>query len=455
MEITTETVAPREVEFTIRPEPERVEEARRQAARAFSKRVRIPGFRPGKAPYALIERTVGRNVLNEEAAEILAPDLYKQALEQGNYEPFGQPTLRIVQQEPLEVKIRVPLRPVVELGDYCALEIAPEPPAQVTPEQEEKLLNELREQYGTWVPVERPAQLGDQVTVDIKGVSEGKTVSDESGAQFVVAESLSPDGLVQALVGLQPGETREFEWTYPIDAHQEELAGKKVTFTVTLRELKERKLPQLDDEFARSVGDYASLDDLKAHLRAGLQARLEAEARQRLEVKVLDQVVERSKVEYPNAALEREIDRLIQERESRLRRQGFTLASYLRATHKSEVQLRDELRAEAEENLRRSLVLYEVGRVEGIDVSTEELTAEVDRMSEAYGEQAAAVRQMLLQEAPLASLREDIYARKALERLVDVATGKVESACKASEAPSVPSEKPSEPSTGAESPAGT
>ncbi len=435
MDVTTEKVAPREVEFTIRPEAERVEDARRKAARKVSQRVRIAGFRPGKAPYGLVERTVGKEVLIEEAAEILAPDLYKQALEQGGYEPYARPTLKISQQEPLELKIRVPLEPAVQLADYCAIHVEPEPTPQVTGEQEAKLLNDLREQHGTWVPVERAAQIGDQTTIDIKGVADAETVVDQQGYEVTLAETLSPPGFAEALVGMQPGETHEFTLTYPQDYSQQQLAGKQVAFTATLRELKERHLPALDDEFARTVGDYASLEELKAKLRERLQAQLEADAREKLELRVLDQVVEQSTLEYPNLAVEQEVERLVRQRDSRLRQQGFTLEAFLRVTHKSMEQLRDELRPEAEEALRRMLVLREVARAEKIEVTREAVSAEVERMAATFGEQADAARQAFFREGALAAVATDLYVRQALERLVNVVTGKAEGVCAPPEVP--------------------
>ena len=435
MDVTTETVAPREVEFTVRPEAEQVEDARREAARRVARRVKIPGFRPGKAPYALVERTVGRELLIEEAVEILVPDLYKQILEEGGYQPYDRPTLNILRQEPLELRIRVPLEPTVELADYCAIEVKPEPEVVVTPEQEERLLNELREQHGTWVPVERPAQMGDQVTLDIRGTSDGETVLDQEGTQLTLSETLSPPGFAQEVAGMLPGQTREFSLTYPEDYSQPELAGETVTFTTTLRELKERRLPELDDEFAQSVGDCATLEDLRAQLRGTLKAQMEAEVRDRLATRVLDRVVEQSRLEYPNVAVEREIDNLIRQREIRLRQQGFTIESYLRVVHKSMAQLRDELRPEAEEQLRRTLVLREVARAEKIEVRPEELSAEVDRVAQAYGEQAPAVRQVLMQQGTLGPIVGDLYARKALARLVDVVMGRAEGVCEAPEVP--------------------
>ena len=456
MDVTTETIATREVEFTIHPDPEQVGEAKRQAARLIAKRVRIPGFRPGKAPYALVERSVGKEAVTEEAAEIMAPDLYKQILEQGGYQPYDRPTLTIARHEPLELKIRVALEPSVELGDYCAMKVEPEPEARVTPEQEEQLLAQVREQHGTWVPVERAAAIGDQVTIDLKGTADGETVFDETGTALTLEETLSPPGFAAAVAGMQPGETREFSLTYPEGAPQEGLAGKTVTFVVTLRELKERHLPTLDDEFARSLGDYQNLDDLRTRLRERLQAQLDTEGRGRLAIRALDQLVEQSKIEYPNLAVEREIDELVRQRENRLRQQGFTLESYLRAAHKSAIQLRDELRPEAERDLRRSLVLHALVKAERIQVSPDELAQEVDRMAEPYGEQAQMVRQTLTQSGPLALLLDDIYTRKALERLVDVVTGKVQGVCAtpqaepaAAEAQSqaAPEEPPAEPQT--------
>jgi trigger factor len=435
LDVTTEIIGPREVEFTIHPEAEQVEEARRKAARKAAQHVRIPGFRPGKAPYVLVERTVGREILTEEAAGILAPDLYKRVLEESGYEPFDSPAVRIAQQEPLELKIRVSLQPTVELPDYCAMTVEPEPEVEVTPEQEEKLLNDVREQHGTWVPMERPAAMGDQVTLDFMGVADGETLFDEQGTELTLAESLSPPGLAEEIFGMELGQTREFVLTYPENYAQERVAGKTVAVTATLRGVKERRLPELDDEFAQSLGEYAALDDLKARLREGLKAQLEAEARSRLATRVLDQVVAQATLEYPNLAVEQQIDRLIRQRESRLRQQGFTLETYLRVIHKSVEQLRDELRSEAEEALRRSLVLRKVGRAERIEVKQAEVMAEVNRVASAYGEQAAAVRQALMQEGTIDALVGDMYERQAMARLVDVVTGQAEGVCAPPELP--------------------
>lgn len=428
MDVTTETVAPREIEVTIRPDPAQVEDALHKAARKVSRRTPIPGFRPGKAPYALVERTVGRELLTEEAAEVLAPDLYRETVEKAGYQPYGRPTLRVAHLEPLELKIRVALQPTVELGDYCSLRVEPEPPVEVADEQVDQLLQELREEHGSWEPVTRPAQMGDQVTLDIRGTSGDEPVFDETGTTLVLSEQLTPPGFAEAVVGMQPGETKQVELAYPEDYANEDLAGKTVAFTLTLHEVKERKLPEPDDEFARSVGDYASLAELKDHLRAGLKAELEHDAQDRLETRALDQLVEQSKVEYPNAALEQAIDRLVERQESRLRTYGFTLETYLQVSHKSMEQLRDEVRPQAERELRRSLVLRELGRAEGVRVEPEEIAREIARLSLPYGERSEEVRQALLQPEALSSISSDIFVRKAMERLVAIATGQAECA---------------------------
>ena len=448
MEYTTETVAPREVEFTIHPEAQKVDEARRQAARRLSQRVRIPGFRPGKAPYALVERTVGKEFLTEEAVEILAPDLLKRVMEETGYEPFDRPTLRITQQEPLELKVRVPLQPTVELPDYHTMRIEPEPEVQVTPEQVQELLDDLRQQHGTWVPVERPAQMGDRVTADIKGTSEGETLFDQKEAEFDLTETLVPAGLAEGVTGMSVGETRQVAVTYPDDFAEERLAGKSADVTVTLRGVKERRLPELDDEFARTVGDFASLEELRSRLRQGLKAEKQAEAEARLAWRVLDAVVQQSRVEYPNQAVEQEIDRMVRQRESRLRQQGFSLEAYLRLVHKSLAQLRDELRPEAEETLRRQLVLSEVARAENIEISAAEAGSEAARIAESYGERADEMRRLLMREDVLGAVVADLRERKALARLVDIVSGRAEGKGQGTEASTPPEGAEETPATG-------
>ncbi|MCL6431718.1 MAG: trigger factor [Anaerolineae bacterium] len=427
MEYTAETVAPREVEFTIHLGAEEVDEARRKAARAISQRVRIPGFRPGKAPYALVERTVGKEYLTEEAAEILAPDLFERVMQEGGYEAYDRPTLRVSQQEPFELKIRVPLRPTVELADYHAIHVEPEPEVQVTPEQVQKVLDSFREDHGTWVPVERPVQMGDQVIVDIKGTSDSETLFDEKEAEFELNEKLIPAGLAEGVTGMSVGETRQVAVTYPVDFAEERLAGKSVDVTVTLRGAKEQRLPELDDEFARTVGGFASIEELQSRIRQAIKMELQAEAEARVAQRVLEAVIEQSRLEYPNQAVEREIDYLIRQRERRLQRQGFTLEGYLSLAHKSLAQLRDELRPEAEERLRHELVLDEVARAEGIEVSPEEVHQAVGEIAASYGERADEMRRQLMREDVLGAIVADLRGRKALARLVEIVAGRAQS----------------------------
>ena len=429
MDVSTQTVAPCEIEFTIHPEAQQLEEARRKAARQLSRRVRIPGFRPGKAPLMLVERTVGKEYFAEETAEVLGPELYKQLIEEGGYKPYDRPSLRISQQEPLEIKITVPLQPTAQLGDYCALRIEPEPEPVVTAEQEEQMLNELREQHGTWEPVTRAAQMADQVTVDLVGTTDGEQVVDQKDYSLVLSERLAPEGMAQALVGMEAGQERSFELTYPQNYGQPQLAGKHVAFKARLKDVKERRLPTLDDEFARSLGDFENLEAIRQRLRDGLKKRLDGEAKDRLQTRALDEVVKISTLEYPNAAVEEEINRLLRQRDERLRRQGFTLETFLRVTHRSIAQMRDELRSEAEENLKRSLVLREVARAEKIEVSDEEVAGEVERVAAAYGEQADQVRRLFAEDMGRLSVASDLFSRRTLERLVDIVTGRAEGAC--------------------------
>ncbi len=452
MEYTAETVAPREVEFTIHLGAEEVDDARRKAAQAISRRVRIPGFRPGKAPYALVERTVGKEYLTEEAAEILAPDLFRRVMEEGGYEAYDRPTLRVSQQEPFELKIRVPLRPTVELPDYHAIRVEPEPEAQVTPEQVQKVLDGLREDHGTWVPVERPVQMGDQVIVDIKATSDGEPLFEEKETEFEVSEKLMPAGLAEGITGMSVGETRQVAVAYPADFAVEGLAGKSVDLMITLRGAKERRLPELDDEFARTVGDFASMEDLRSRIQQNIRIELEAQAEARIAQRVLEAVIEQSRLEYPNQAVEREIDFLVHQRERRLQQQGFTLEVYLSLVHKSLAQLRDELRPEAEETLRRELVLSEVARAENIGVSPEEVGEAIGAIAASYGERADEMRRLLMREEVLGSIVADLRSRKALARLVEIVAGRTQSKAEGTDVTAPEQGAEEEPATGEQQP---
>ena len=424
MKVTTNELGNRQVELTIEVESERVEQALRAAARRYARQIKVPGFRPGRAPYPLIARRVGEQRLLQEALEELAPKVYQEAIETTGLSPYKLEPLELVTEDPLTLRAVVQLTPTVELGDYHHIRVEPVETA-VSEEEVEAVLREIQEEHATLTPVERPAQAEDVLTADVHIEVEGTTLYERKGVTFV----LSPDGFtgvppgfVSAIEGMEVGEERTFTLTYPADFEDPELAGKEATITVRLHQVRERELPPLDDELARKAGDFESLEQLRTRTREMLQSRAEVRAREQLTEAVLEQVTALAKVAYPPAAVEEEVDRIIQDLERHLADRGQTLQSYLEAQGKSLEELRAEQRPTAEERVKRALVLREVIEREGIEVSAEEIDAEIDAMAAVYGANADEARRQLSTEASRRSIRSRLLTRKAIDRLIEIAT---------------------------------
>lgn len=425
MKVTTHELGQREVELKIELDEARVDRAMRDAARRYAREIKIPGFRPGRAPYNVVVQRVGAERLLQDALDQLAPDIYEEALEAADIDPYELEPLQVADYDPLILSATVPLMPRAELDDYHTIEVE-RPSIEVSAEDVEAILREYQEENAQLVPVERGAELGDQVIVDLKIDVGDRVVYNRDNISFVLsATGLSgvPDGFFEQLVGMEAGETREFELTYPEDFDDPELAGEQGVFHVTLHELKERELPELDDELARTVGDFETLDALRERTREMLVQRSEMEAENQLAESVIEKVLDMASVEYPATALEHEIDRLIDELESRLRDQGLTLDNYLVMQGVTQEDLRAEHREQAEYRLRRATVLGEVVGREGLDVDEDEIEAEIDALANMYGARVAEAREVFASPESRRSIRNRLLARKAIERLVEIATG--------------------------------
>lgn len=428
MEVTAERFENCQVELTIEVDEERVEQELRRVARRISKQKRIRGFRPGKAPYDVVLRLFGRKALLGEALEDLARAAFNEAKEKEGIEPFAQAELVDFQVEPVVLKLMVPVAPVVELRDYRQLRLTP-PEVTVSDEKVEAALKRIQAQHGQWQPVERPAQLGDQAIVDIESTVDGEVVlSNQERALLLKAESSYPvPGFSKQIVGMVIGEDREFDLTYPENLANDKLSGQKSHFKVHLHDLKELVLPELDDDLARTVGDFETFDELKAKVRESLQAEAEREAESRFVSEVLTAMVERARIEFPLVLLERELDSLLEEQDRVLRqREGLNLDNWLEINKKSKEEYRDELRPRAVERLKRGLVLGKVAELESITVKEEEVKAQIERLSSSFGQQADKARDVFSSADNMRSIASDLLTSKTLQRLVAIARGEVE-----------------------------
>ena len=425
MKVSTERIEGSRVVLNVEVDAEEVERSLDRAYRRLVQRTNIPGFRRGKAPRNMLERYIGKTALMEDALESLVPETYKQAIQEHQIDVIAQPDIEITQTEPVVFKATVAVRPTVELGDYRQIRLNREP-VEITEEQVDAVLEQLRFQQGEWVPVERPVKLGDNVTIDVESSIDGEPFVNEEGLQYLDPSADSPipvPGFAEQLEGMERGVAKEFQLSFPADYAIEEHAGKTYSFKVVVNEVKERVLPELDDEFAKGVGDgFESLDALRQRLSEDLKARVEEGVRRQFEDRVVEAVVGLAQVDIPDILVEREVDLLIDEETQQFRLRGGRLEDYLRNIKKTEAELRDGLQPLARQRVLRSLVLGKVAEEEGIEVSSEEVEAEIGKMVEASGEEADTLRRIFDSPSARQSMERALFTRKTVQRLAEIAS---------------------------------
>ena len=409
----------------IEADEEAARKAEEKAYRQLSGRVNIPGFRRGKAPRHLVERVVGRDTILREAAQILLPDLYQRAIEETGIDPIYDPNIELVSLEPLSVKVTVPVRPTAELPDYRAIRL-PKEEVTVTDEQVESSLNSLREQQAEWAPVERPVAVGDTAVIDADATQEegGEKILEQNNIEYLVdpARNVPLPGFAEQIVGMAAGEEKSFTLTFPEDYRQQELANKAANFHVKVHSVKEKHLPELDDEFAKTVGEHETLAALRAGLRKQLQERFTEIADRNYENTVLMTVVEQAKVELPPEMVEEQTESSLHSLEDNLAAQGLAMPEYLAAVKQTRIQLLDNLREEARRALREQVVLNEIASRENLEVSDEEVDAEIESSLSYLGQRAAEARKQLNTAESRRGIAFRLRQRKARQRLAEIAS---------------------------------
>jgi trigger factor len=442
LKVTTETAGTREVRLEIQLDQEELERAMQEAARRIARQVQIPGFRKGKAPYAVVLRMVGKEAVREEALESLVPRLYKQALEETQIAPYDQGVLEEVSDtDPPRLRIRVPLNPVVELGDYRSLRVEWQEPS-VSEEEVQKALEDIARKHTAWEPKDGPVAEGDMVRIDTQGRTEdGEKVFESKGHNLVVRlESLYPvPGFHQELLGLRAGETKEFTLPFPEESSNKKLAGKPVRFQVKVHEVMQRGTPPLDDNLAKLVeGNYETLEDLRKAIRERLLQQRQEEAEEEYERKVLAALREISRVEFPAVALDQELDRILEAQAAHLEERGLDMETYLTMLKTTPEAYREGLKPAAEEQLVNRLLLAKVAEAEGFEPSEEE-TVDVLREWILGGEGEETnrdARVVLENEGFRGVVRDTLRRAEALRRLIRLARGEPP------EEPAAPKEEP-------------
>jgi len=431
-----------QVKLIVEFEAETLEEAKRRGARKLSARVKVPGFRPGKAPYAVIVRQVGEAALFEEAVEILIDEKYSKIIEEAGIHPYGSGQLEnIAAKEPLVLEFLVPLEPEVVLGDYHALK-RPYEQKEITDDEVDQMLENLRDRQAILEPAERPAGEGDIVSVKLSAkklnAEEGQEASliEERSNQFLVrkAETANDDewpfpGFSQELVGLSIGDEKTFQHHFGEDYLYESLRGMDASYHVTVEDVKSRQLPELNDEFAKTVGEYADLEALKKDIRQSLEQQSLETYKEIYDDAIIKELIEQSTIKYPPQMLESEQNTVVDNFKHRLEQQGMDLELYLKTREIDEEGFKQETLPVAEQRLKRSLILLEISKAENIQVSEEELQAETTRTLSMLNrslspDEARRLTDGRIMNNLVGNIMLDILTRRAQERLRDLASGK-------------------------------
>jgi trigger factor len=422
MKVTKDTLENSQIVLHVEMEPPEMEEAMTVAYRHLVKRAAIPGFRKGKTPRPILEGYLGKAAFLEEAIEHAIPQAYNKALEEQQIEAIARPQIEVTGTEPLSFKATVALRPTITLGDYRNIRV-PSQTVQVTEEEIDKVVEQLQQQQVTWEPVDRAAQLGDLVTMDIQAQTGETTLLDQKGVQLKLASD-SPfpaPGFAEKIDGLKKGEEREFSLALPGRGNEN---PEESAFKVSLSEVKEGKLPELNDDFVQSLGiGLENLPALRERVASSLKAQAEEQEHLRLQNDFIEEAVKLSQVNYPPVLVESEMDRMLDEQARIWQQGGGNLDTYLKNTGKTEAELREELRPQAVSRVVRSLVLSKIAEEEKIAVEPAEIEAEIERMLQLNKEGGEERRKLLNQPAARNSIERVIFNRKAVERLEQIAIG--------------------------------
>jgi trigger factor len=383
------------------------------------KQARLPGFRKGHVPRSLVKLHFADDV-RREVAEHLIPDVYRKALTEARIDPVNEPDLQEVKLEensPLSFVAVVEVKPVIALADYKGLDVQHAPPP-VSDEDVARTIEQMREQQAEFRSVERAAVEGDLVIVDYTLAPEAHDPTTANGYHFVVGGGNVMPEIDAAVVGMRAGEKKEIELRFPDDHRMESLRGKGGTASLKVSEVKEKILPALDDDFAKSLGQFDTLEALRAEVRTQLETRREVDQRRELEDKLVEGALKRHEFTVPDAMVMRQIAHQVEHARERLRRQGVDPDGVQWDYQK----LIGELRPGAEQAVRRALLLEAIADKEELTVADGDVDAEVDKIARASQRPAPAVRRMMEKSGDLDSLRHGLRERKTLDFLIQHAS---------------------------------
>ena len=416
------------VKLVIEATAEEFEAGLNTAYNKSKSKINVPGFRKGKAPRKIIEQLYGQEVFFEDAANAIIPDAYAKACIESELDIVSQPKISVTQLEkgkPFVFEAEVAVRPEVELGNYKGVEVS-KVDTEATDADVEEEIKKVAEQNSRTITVEdRAVKDGDMTVIDFEGFIDGEAFEGGKGENYplTIGSHSFIDNFEDQIIGMNIGDEKEINVTFPEDYHAEELKGKPATFKVSVKEIKEKQLPDIDDDFAQDVSDFDTLDEYKADLKKKIAERKEAEAKKQKETEAIEKIVADSKMDIPQAMIDTHVTRMAEDFAQRLQQQGLSLEMYFKYTGLTAEKILDDMKPEAVKRIQNSLVLEAVAKAENIQVSDDEFNAELSKMAEMYKMEVDKIKEFM-GESEEKQMRDDIAIQKAVDLIVSSAVEK-------------------------------
>ena len=411
------------MKLVIETTAEEFEKGLNEAYNKNKNKITIPGFRKGKAPRKMIEKLYGAEIFYEDAANAIIPEAYAQAAEESKLEIVSQPKIEVVELEqgkPFVFSAAVAVKPEVELGQYKGVEVT-KVETEVTDEDVANELKKIQEQNSRTISVaERAVKDGDMTVIDFEGFVDGEAFEGGKGENYplTIGSHSFIDNFEDQIIGMNIGDEKEINVTFPEEYHAEELKGKPATFKVKVNEIKEKQLPELDDDFAQDVSDFDTMDAYKESLVKQIADRKANEAKVKKEDEAMEKIIEAAKMDIPEAMVDTQVNRMAEDFARRLQQQGLSIEQYFQYTGMTAQKVLEDMKPEALTRIKSRLVLEAIVKAENIEVSEDEVNAELQKMADMYKMELSQIKEFM-GEFEGKQIRSDIAIQKAVDLIVN------------------------------------
>lgn len=424
MKVTKEKTENSQAYLTVEMDPSELEDALQHAYEHMVKGTSVPGFRKGKAPRAVLERHVGKEAVMDHALNDMIPEAYEKAIREQSLEPIAQPQIELEKVEPVIFKAIVPLPPTVVPGDYKNIRMTADE-VKVDESSVDKVITQLQHQNATWEPVERAVAFNDLLNIDIQSNVEDKPFVNREGLQYTVEQggTFPVPGFAEQLIGMNRTEEKEFKIQLPEDYGRKDYAGKEASFKIKVNEIKQEKLPEVNEDFVKTVSSESQdIKSLREMIYADLKSREAERVKNDFEEKLIQTIIDMSTIEYPPVLVEQETNRLLNQQLQYLQYSGVNVEDYLKTIKKNVDQLKEDLKPRAVKRVVQSLILDKIADEEKLEVSDEEIDGEIETFIQTYEEsKQPQMRESFQSDSSRNSIKQALRVRKALERLVEIA----------------------------------